>query len=191
MKLGFTNSNKIKLSFTNTTDYTPTSYVLRALILSHILFCNFFFQNCLFVFVYLCDQADVEVTFTFPSLDKAEKFDPSWAAMDAQELCSRKGSTKKGGVGPFGLLTLASEDLSEYTPVFFRVFRGKDKHVVLMCSDATRFVNTLLLKVPLNGFVINLFGNMFVLVISLVEQCYVHIHPPHLQPYPFHVYGFT
>ncbi|KAF7148372.1 hypothetical protein RHSIM_Rhsim03G0073700 [Rhododendron simsii] len=82
-------------------------------------------------------QADVEVTFTFPSLDKAEKFDPSWAAMDAQELCSRKGSTKKGGVGPFGLLTLASEDLSEYTPVFFRVFRGKDKHVVLMCSDAT------------------------------------------------------
>ncbi|KAG5556537.1 hypothetical protein RHGRI_006963 [Rhododendron griersonianum] len=86
-------------------------------------------------------QADVEVTFTFPSLDKAEKFDPSWAAMDAEQLCSHKGSTNKGGVGPFGLLTLASKDLSEYTPVFFRVFRGEeDKHVVLMCSDATRLI---------------------------------------------------
>ncbi|XP_059646665.1 beta-fructofuranosidase, insoluble isoenzyme 1 [Cornus florida] len=81
-------------------------------------------------------QADVEATFSFPSLDKAEPFDPSWT--DAQEVCSKKGSTVQGGVGPFGLLTLASEKLEEYTPVFFRLFKAKDKHVVLMCSDATR-----------------------------------------------------
>ncbi|KAI8014936.1 Beta-fructofuranosidase, insoluble isoenzyme 1 [Camellia lanceoleosa] len=85
----------------------------------------------------LADHADVEVTFSFPSMDKAEAFDPSWVNMDAQELCKHKGSTVQGGVGPFGLLTLASQHLEEYTPVFFRVFKAKDNHVVLMCSDAT------------------------------------------------------
>nr|QNU13186.1 cell-wall invertase [Paeonia suffruticosa] len=80
-------------------------------------------------------QADVEVTFKIPSLEKAEPFDPSW--VNAQELCAHKGSHVQGGVGPFGLLTLASKNLEEYTPVFFRVFKSKDKHVVLMCSDAT------------------------------------------------------
>lgn len=83
-------------------------------------------------------QADVEVTFSLPSLDKAEEFDPSW--VNAQDLCGMKGSTVQGGVGPFGLLTLASEHLEEYTPVFFRIFKAKGKHVVLMCSDAKRWV---------------------------------------------------
>ncbi|KAL6988448.1 Invertase [Sarracenia purpurea var. burkii] len=82
-------------------------------------------------------QADVEVIFSFTSLDKAEQFDSSWADIDAQQLCSLKGSTVQGGVGPFGLLTLASEHLEEFTPVFFRVFKATDKHVVLMCSDAS------------------------------------------------------
>ncbi|KAK6129045.1 hypothetical protein DH2020_037206 [Rehmannia glutinosa] len=83
-------------------------------------------------------QADVDVTFTFNSLDNAEPFDPSWDRYDAQKLCSQKGSTVQGGLGPFGLLTLASENLEEYTPVFFRVFKDQNKHVVLMCSDASR-----------------------------------------------------
>lgn len=80
----------------------------------------------------------MDVTFSIPNLDKAEPFDPSWT--NAQDLCSLKGSTLQGGVGPFGLLTLASKNLEEYTPVFFRIFKGQDKHVVLLCSDATRFV---------------------------------------------------
>ncbi|XP_011094304.1 beta-fructofuranosidase, insoluble isoenzyme 1 isoform X1 [Sesamum indicum] len=83
-------------------------------------------------------QSDVDVTFSFNSLDKAETFDPSWDRYDAQKLCSQKGSTVEGGLGPFGLLTLASENLEEYTPVFFRVFKAQDKHLVLMCSDASR-----------------------------------------------------
>ncbi|KAL9256046.1 Beta-fructofuranosidase, insoluble isoenzyme 1-like protein [Drosera capensis] len=83
-------------------------------------------------------QADVEVTFSFESLDKAEPFDPSWTGMDAQTVCGLKRSTVLGGLGPFGLLTLASEDLEEYTPVFFRIFKAQDsKHVVLMCADAS------------------------------------------------------
>ncbi|XP_022889250.1 beta-fructofuranosidase, insoluble isoenzyme 1-like [Olea europaea var. sylvestris] len=83
-------------------------------------------------------QADVEIIFTFESLDKAETFDPSWDRYDGQNLCSQKGSTVQGGVGPFGLLTLATENLEEYTPVFFRIFKDQEKHLVLMCSDASR-----------------------------------------------------
>ncbi|KAL0289691.1 UNVERIFIED_CONTAM: Beta-fructofuranosidase, insoluble isoenzyme 1 [Sesamum radiatum] len=83
-------------------------------------------------------QADVHVIFTFDSLDKAEPFDPSWDRHDAQKICSQKGSTVEGGLGPFGLVTLASENLEEFTPVFFRVFKAQDKHLVLMCSDASR-----------------------------------------------------
>lgn len=79
-------------------------------------------------------QADVDVTFRLSSLDTAEQFDPTW--VDAQALCGQKGSTVQGGIGPFGLLTLASENLEEYTPVFFRVFKATEGHVVLMCSDA-------------------------------------------------------
>ncbi|CDP17005.1 unnamed protein product [Coffea canephora] len=82
-------------------------------------------------------QADVEAVFFFPSLSKAERFDPSWDHIDAQELCSRKGSAVQGGLGPFGLLTLASEKLEEHTPVFFRIFEDKNKHRILLCSDAS------------------------------------------------------
>ncbi|GAY33071.1 hypothetical protein CUMW_005480 [Citrus unshiu] len=82
-------------------------------------------------------QADVEVTFKLPSLDKAEKFDPSWKNLDAEHLCGKIGSKVQGGVGPFGLLTLASKNLEEFTPVFFRIFKDGHKHLVLMCSDAS------------------------------------------------------
>lgn len=80
----------------------------------------------------------MEVSFSFTSLDKAEEFDPSW--VNAQDLCGQKGSNVQGGVGPFGLLTLASENLEEFTPVFFRIFKAPNKHVVLLCSDARRYV---------------------------------------------------
>ncbi|XP_026415410.1 beta-fructofuranosidase, insoluble isoenzyme 1-like [Papaver somniferum] len=81
-------------------------------------------------------QADIEVRFRLPSLENAESFDPSWN--DAQQLCGRKDATVQGGIGPFGLLTLASKDLDEYTAVFFRVFKAQDKPVVLMCSGGIR-----------------------------------------------------
>ncbi|KAI3987348.1 hypothetical protein MKX01_003098 [Papaver californicum] len=81
-------------------------------------------------------EADIEVTFRIPSLENAELFDPSW--VDAQQLSGEKGVTVNGGIGPFGLLTLASKDLEEYTAAFFRVFRAQDKYVVLMCSGGSR-----------------------------------------------------
>ncbi|KAM3341454.1 hypothetical protein P3S68_029089 [Capsicum galapagoense] len=83
-------------------------------------------------------QADIEVTFSFSSLDKAEPFDPKWADLYAQDVCAIKGSTSQGGLGPFGLATLASKKLEEYTPVFFTVFKAQKNYKVLMCSDARR-----------------------------------------------------
>nr|AFA46812.1 cell wall invertase [Manihot esculenta] len=81
-------------------------------------------------------QADVEITFKVSDFSKAEVLDPSWT--NPQLLCSRKGGSVRGSLGPFGLLVLASKGMQEYTSVFFRIFKGQNKHVVLMCSDQSR-----------------------------------------------------
>uniref|UniRef100_A0ACD5XBQ5 Uncharacterized protein n=1 Tax=Avena sativa TaxID=4498 RepID=A0ACD5XBQ5_AVESA len=85
-------------------------------------------------------QADVEVSFAAMDLDKAEPFDPAWRGVDAQTVCAARGADVKGGVGPFGLWVLASDELKERTAVFFRVFKGEGdgKHAVLMCNDPSR-----------------------------------------------------
>ncbi|KAK4730698.1 hypothetical protein R3W88_023686 [Solanum pinnatisectum] len=101
-------------------------------------------------------QADVEVTFSFTSLDKAESFDPSWSDMYAQDVCGLKGADVQGGVGPFGLATLATENLEENTPVFFRIFKAQQNYKVLLCSDAKRSTlkfNETMYKVSFAGFV--------------------------------------
>ncbi|CAI0473333.1 unnamed protein product [Linum tenue] len=83
------------------------------------------------------EQADVEISFGKLDLSKAEKLDPSWT--DPQALCTRKGASVRGALGPFGLLVLGSKCMQEYTAVFFRVFQGHDgKPVVLMCSDQSK-----------------------------------------------------
>ncbi|KAL4297245.1 hypothetical protein GQ457_12G021210 [Hibiscus cannabinus] len=70
------------------------------------------------------------------NLNEAELMDPSW--VDPQLLCSQKTASVRGNVGPFGILAFASNDLTEQTAIFFRVFRSTDKYVVLMCSDQSR-----------------------------------------------------
>ncbi|XP_042507392.1 beta-fructofuranosidase, cell wall isozyme-like [Macadamia integrifolia] len=81
-------------------------------------------------------QVDVEVLFDLPTLEKAENLDPSWN--DPLLLCSEKGASVRGSLGPFGLLALATEGLEEQTAIFFRIFKGQDRYVVLMCSDQSR-----------------------------------------------------
>ncbi|KAG4141632.1 hypothetical protein ERO13_D06G086100v2 [Gossypium hirsutum] len=81
-------------------------------------------------------QADVEVSFNSSNLKEADLLDPSW--VDPQLLCSQKTASVGGNIGPFGILALASKDLTEQTSIFFRVFRSNDKYVVLMCSDQSR-----------------------------------------------------
>lgn len=84
----------------------------------------------------IATQADVEVALKIPELSKVEELDPSWT--NPQILCSRKEASVGGALGPFGLLTLASEGLEEYTAVFFRIFKASSKYVVLMCSDQSK-----------------------------------------------------
>ncbi|KAG6669161.1 hypothetical protein CIPAW_01G224000 [Carya illinoinensis] len=86
-------------------------------------------------------QADVVISFEISEFIKAEVLDPSWT--NPQVLCSRKDASVKGGLGPFGLLVLASEGLQEYTAVFYRIFKGHNKYVVLMCSDQSRLITLL------------------------------------------------
>ncbi|CAM0902274.1 unnamed protein product [Alopecurus aequalis] len=98
-------------------------------------------------------QADVEVVFEIPALDHAENLDPN-QLLDPQRLCGEKGASVLGGVGPFGLLVLASSDLQEHTSVFFRVFRLNGKYKVLMCTDRTRSSTRAdVYKQPYGGFV--------------------------------------
>ncbi|KAK7309037.1 hypothetical protein RJT34_05459 [Clitoria ternatea] len=49
------------------------------------------------------------------------------------------GAAKRGALGPFGLLVLADDKLSEYTPVYFYVVKGSDGHLkTSFCSDQSR-----------------------------------------------------
>ncbi|XP_059644934.1 beta-fructofuranosidase, insoluble isoenzyme CWINV1 [Cornus florida] len=81
-------------------------------------------------------QADVEVSFDLPNLQEAEFMDLNLA--NPQLLCSQKTAYNKGVIGPFGLLALASNDLTEQTAIFFRIFKSQGKYAVLMCSDQSR-----------------------------------------------------
>ncbi|KAI3667514.1 hypothetical protein L6452_42579 [Arctium lappa] len=127
-------------------------------------------------------QADVVVHFTFSSLSKAEPYDRSWddkfPPQDlAKDICGIKGANVQGGLGPFGILTLASKNLEEYTPVFFWVFKTRDheKYKVLMCSDATpSSKNTNEYKPSFGGFVdVNLADHKKLRLRSLIDHSVV------------------
>ncbi|KAK4782687.1 hypothetical protein SAY86_007061 [Trapa natans] len=81
------------------------------------------------------EQADVEVVFSFSDVSMAENFDPGWGA--AHRICAQKGANGPVGLGPFGLVTLATVDFHEYTHVFFMIFKAdNNKHKIVLCSDA-------------------------------------------------------
>nr|GEX37386.1 fructan 6-exohydrolase-like [Tanacetum cinerariifolium] len=81
-------------------------------------------------------QADVKISFTLTNLEEAEELDHS--VVDPQLICSAKDASTKGKFGPFGLLALASSDLTERTAIFFRIYKSSGRYVVLMCSDQSR-----------------------------------------------------
>ena len=50
------------------------------------------------------------------------------------------GAAQRGALGPFGLLVLADESLSEQTPVYFYVAKGTDGSLkAFFCADESRF----------------------------------------------------
>nr|CAD1824705.1 unnamed protein product [Ananas comosus var. bracteatus] len=71
-------------------------------------------------------QADVEAEFELYNLERAEPLDPNWL-LDPQKLCEEQSASAPGGVGPFGLLLLASDDLVEHTAVYFKVYRSSSR----------------------------------------------------------------
>ncbi|XP_024963941.1 beta-fructofuranosidase, insoluble isoenzyme CWINV1-like [Cynara cardunculus var. scolymus] len=81
-------------------------------------------------------QADVEVSFSLSNLNEADVINSEM--VDPQLLCAQKNASVSGSLGPFGLLVLASKNLTERTAVFFRVFKGPNKFLVLMCSDQSK-----------------------------------------------------
>ncbi|CAI0627929.1 unnamed protein product [Linum tenue] len=82
-------------------------------------------------------QADIEIEFELHSLEEsAEVLDTT--GTDPQQLCSDSNASVRGGVGPFGLLALATKELTEHTAIFFMIFKGSNGFVVLMCSDQRR-----------------------------------------------------
>lgn len=53
---------------------------------------------------------------------------------------SSGGAVTRGALGPFGLLVIADETLSELTPVYFYIAKGADgKAQTHFCTDQTRF----------------------------------------------------
>ncbi|XP_004498876.1 beta-fructofuranosidase, insoluble isoenzyme CWINV3-like [Cicer arietinum] len=81
-------------------------------------------------------QVDVEVLFELPELESGEWLDPS--EVDPQLLCSKQYESRSGKIGPFGLLALASKDLTEQTAVSFQIYRAPNRYICLMCSDQSR-----------------------------------------------------
>lgn len=51
------------------------------------------------------------------------------------------GAAARGAIGPFGLLVLANDGLSEYTPIYFYVVKGTDGNLkTSFCTDRSRYI---------------------------------------------------
>ncbi|KAM3391398.1 hypothetical protein ACQJBY_012840 [Aegilops geniculata] len=151
-------------------------------------------------------QADVEAIFEIPSLEKAETFEPNWL-LDPQKLCAEKAASARGGVGPFGLLVMASGDLREYTSVFFTVFKYNQKYKVLMCTDLTRSTTRANVYNPSYGGFVDMDIEEHKRSISLrtlidhsVVECFggwgrtcitARVYPKHVEKSDSHMYVFN
>ena len=91
--------------------------------------------------------------FELPELESAELLDPS--EVDPQLLGSEEFASRSSIIGPFGLLALASKDLTEKTAVFFRIYRTTNRYVCLMCSDQSRLLLILPTKIFVHIFSVN------------------------------------
>ncbi|KAL8498982.1 hypothetical protein ACS0TY_022079 [Phlomoides rotata] len=117
-------------------------------------------------------QADVEVSFRVPNLEGVELIDDE-QAINPQSLCIQKNASVEGAFGPFGLLVLASDDLTEQTAIFFRIFKHGAKNVVLMCSDQSRSSLQTTVKEPIFGTFLDVDPNHEISLRTLVDHSMV------------------
>lgn len=63
---------------------------------------------------------------------------------DVEFSCqTRGGAANRGALGPFGLLVLADESLSEHTPVYFYVAKGQNGTLkTFFCTDESRYTTS-------------------------------------------------
>ncbi|XP_045085339.1 beta-fructofuranosidase, insoluble isoenzyme 4 isoform X1 [Aegilops tauschii subsp. strangulata] len=95
-------------------------------------------------------QADIEIDFELTSIDDADPFNPSWL-FDTEKHCQEADASVHGGIGPFGLVILASDNMEEHTVVHFRVYKSQKNYMILMCSDLRRSSLTPGLDTPAYG----------------------------------------
>lgn len=87
--------------------------------------------------VKFASQLDIEVTF---EIDKETLKAVGGGDSDGGYDCATSGgAANRGMLGPFGILVLANEGLSELTPVYFYVSKGLNGKVVThFCTDELR-----------------------------------------------------
>ncbi|RID48625.1 hypothetical protein BRARA_I05129 [Brassica rapa] len=86
-------------------------------------------------------QLDIEAEFEIKkeSLDKI--LGDSSVVAEAEEFSCQKsgGASVRGALGPFGFSVLADKSLSEQTPVYFYLAKGKDSKLkTFFCTDTSR-----------------------------------------------------
>lgn len=80
-------------------------------------------------------QLDVVAEF---EIDK-ESLEKTGESNEEFTCSSSGGAAQRGALGPFGLLVLADQGLSEYTPVYFYVIKGRNGNLrTSFCSDQSR-----------------------------------------------------
>jgi len=85
-------------------------------------------------------QLDIEAEFEIKTDDLKLFFDDDSVEADTKFSCETSGgSTARGALGPFGFSVLADEGLSEQTPVYFYVTKGKHSKLnTVFCTDTSR-----------------------------------------------------
>lgn len=92
------------------------------------------------IFVWLWQQLDIVATF---EVDK-EALEGTVEAVVGYNCTTSGGAAGRGVLGPFGILVLADDSLSELTPVYFYIAKGTDGSAkTYFCADQSRFASYL------------------------------------------------
>lgn len=82
-------------------------------------------------------QLDIIAEFEIDkeALEKATKSNVTFSCT------SSGGAAQRGALGPFGLLVLADETLTEQTPVYFYIAKESDGNLkTFFCNDQAKYV---------------------------------------------------
>lgn len=92
--------------------------------------------------IHVSEGTQLDITASF-EVDKSMFETRIESDDDAGYDCSASGgAVRRGSLGPFGLLVVADEKLSELTPVYFYIAKGAQGKVEThFCTDQTRYAS--------------------------------------------------